>query len=214
MLDRGNRVQLYDTFGFPVDLTGHARERGIMIDHAGFEAAMQRQRERARAAGKFKMEAAVEYSGGATEFRGYDTLVLDDAKVTPSTGKEPRCRPSPQARQPSRCSTNPVLRRIGRPVGDAGELVAAGGTFPFPTRRKSSPMFRPPPVRSRQAGSRWATSGSARGRVAASAHHAQPLCHAPDAQGPARGAGPARAAKGLARRRRKNHASTSRTTRP
>src|SRR5437879_13703291 len=80
----GERVfQLYDTYGFPVDRTADmARERGIMIDHAGFEAAMQRQRERARAAGKFKMDAGVEYSGRATEFRGYDTLALDDARVS------------------------------------------------------------------------------------------------------------------------------------
>src|SRR5260221_4369648 len=83
MLDGETVFQLYDTFGFPVDLTADmARERGIMIDHAGFEAAMQRQRERARAAGRFKMEAGVEYSGGATEIRGYDTLALDCAKMT------------------------------------------------------------------------------------------------------------------------------------
>src|SRR5207302_5374586 len=82
MLDGETVFQLYDTFGFPVDLTADiARERGIMIDHAGFEAAMQRQRERARAAGKFKMDAGVEYSGRATEFRGYDTLALEDSKV-------------------------------------------------------------------------------------------------------------------------------------
>src|SRR5713101_5976989 len=64
MLDGETVFQLYDTYGFPVDLTADmARERGVMIDHAGFEAAMQRQRERARAAGKFKMDAGVEYSG-------------------------------------------------------------------------------------------------------------------------------------------------------
>src|SRR3989442_1148086 len=82
MLDGETVFQLYDTFGFPVDLTADiARERGIMIDHAGFEAAVQRQGERARAAGKFKMDAGAEYSGRATEFHGYRTLALDDAKV-------------------------------------------------------------------------------------------------------------------------------------
>src|SRR5258708_32944482 len=82
MLDGETVFPLYDTFGLPVDLTADmARERGIMIDHAGLETAMPRQRERARAAGKFKMDAGVEYSGRATEFRGYDTLALDDAKV-------------------------------------------------------------------------------------------------------------------------------------
>src|SRR5262249_19102527 len=83
MLDGETVFQLYDTFGFPVDLTADmARERAIMIDHAGFEAAMERQRERARAAGKFKMEAGVEYSGRATDFRGYDTLAVDDSRIT------------------------------------------------------------------------------------------------------------------------------------
>src|SRR5258706_5318367 len=83
MLDGETVFQLYDTFGFPVDLTADmARERGIMIDHAGFEAAMQRQRERARAAGRFKMEAGAEYSGGATEFPGYGTLALGGAQMT------------------------------------------------------------------------------------------------------------------------------------
>src|SRR3990170_6040253 len=78
MLDGETVFQLYDTFGFPVDLTADiARERGVMIDHAGFEAAMQRQREQARAASKFKMAAGVEYQGKATEFHGYETLLLE-----------------------------------------------------------------------------------------------------------------------------------------
>src|SRR5581483_11003202 len=77
-LDGETVFQLYDTFGFPIDLTADiARERGVAVDHPGFDAAMERQRERARAAGKFRMQAGVEYSGGATEFRGYDTLALD-----------------------------------------------------------------------------------------------------------------------------------------
>src|SRR5260370_4725532 len=67
MLDGETVFQLYDTFGFPVDLTADiARERGVMIDHAGFEAAMEKQRERARAAGRFKMEAGGQKSGGGS----------------------------------------------------------------------------------------------------------------------------------------------------
>ena len=54
MLDGETVFQLYDTFGFPVDLTADiARERGVRVDYAGFEEAMQRQRERARAASRF-----------------------------------------------------------------------------------------------------------------------------------------------------------------
>jgi alanyl-tRNA synthetase len=75
MLDGGTVFQLYDTYGFPVDLTADiARERGVAVDFAGFEAAMGQQREQARAANKFKSGTAVEYSGAKTEFLGYDRL--------------------------------------------------------------------------------------------------------------------------------------------
>ncbi len=71
----------YDTYGFPVDLTGDiCRERGVALDHAGFNDAMERQREQARAAGKFRMAAGVEYVGDKTRFTGYSTLA-EDAKV-------------------------------------------------------------------------------------------------------------------------------------
>jgi len=81
-LDGETVFQLYDTFGFPVDLTADvARERNVEVDHAGFEAAMERQREQARAAGKFRMAAGLEYSGAKTVFHGYDTLV-HEARVT------------------------------------------------------------------------------------------------------------------------------------
>jgi alanyl-tRNA synthetase len=131
MLDGETVFQLYDTFGFPVDLTADmARERGIMIDHAGFEASMQRQRERARAAGKFKMEAGVEYSGRATEFRGYDTLALDGAKIA-AIYKEGTSVPGISAGDAAIVvlDQTPFYAESGGQVGDAGELVAPGGTF-------------------------------------------------------------------------------------
>ena len=75
MLDGETVFKLYDTFGFPLDLTADiARERGITVDFAGFEAAMERQRERARAASKFTMGKGLEFSGDKTEFVGYDSL--------------------------------------------------------------------------------------------------------------------------------------------
>jgi alanyl-tRNA synthetase len=81
MLDGETVFLLYDTYGFPVDLTGDiCRERGVAIDHAGFNEAMERQREQARAAGKFRMAAGVEYSGDKTRFTGY-TALAEDAKV-------------------------------------------------------------------------------------------------------------------------------------
>jgi alanyl-tRNA synthetase len=131
MLDGETVFQLYDTFGFPVDLTADmARERGVMIDHAGFESAMQRQRERARAAGKFRMESGVEYSGGATEFRGYETLAVDDARIA-AIYREGSSVPGVAAGESAIVvlDTTPFYAESGGQAGDAGELVAAGGTF-------------------------------------------------------------------------------------
>jgi alanyl-tRNA synthetase len=66
---------LHDTYGFPLDLTQDVcREHGMTVDAAGFNAAMARQKEQARSAGKFKMAANLEYSGPATTFHGYETL--------------------------------------------------------------------------------------------------------------------------------------------
>ena len=80
-LDGKVAFTLYDTYGFPVDLTADiARERELTVDMAGFDAAMDVQRTQARAAGKFKAAGNVEYSGAKTEFLGYDTL-HDKARV-------------------------------------------------------------------------------------------------------------------------------------
>ncbi len=82
-LDGETAFRLYDTYGFPLDLTADVcRERGIGVDEAGFNAAMERQREQARAAGKFKAHGTLEYSGQPTTFHGYDSLNVDDATVT------------------------------------------------------------------------------------------------------------------------------------
>jgi len=67
--------KLHDTYGFPLDLTQDiCREHGITVDAAAFDAAMARQREQARAAGKFRMATNLDYDGPATNFHGYDTL--------------------------------------------------------------------------------------------------------------------------------------------
>ena len=75
--------RLYDTYGFPLDLTADvARERGLSIDQAGFDAAMEAQRGRARAASRFGADSrtAVKLSG-KTDFSGYDRI-SDEAQVT------------------------------------------------------------------------------------------------------------------------------------
>ncbi len=74
-LDGETAFKLYDTFGFPVDLTADiGRERGFEVDMAGFEKAMAEQQERSRAAGKFTAKGQVSYDGDKTNFKGYDTL--------------------------------------------------------------------------------------------------------------------------------------------
>jgi len=74
-LDGGTAFTLYDTYGFPLDLTADiCRERNITLDEEGFAAAMEQQKKTARAAGKFKMAANVEYAGEKTKFVGYEAL--------------------------------------------------------------------------------------------------------------------------------------------
>ena len=82
MAKQGNKVfngetafKLHDTYGFPLDLTADiCREHHVVVDVATFDAAMSHQKEQARAAGKFKMAANLEYAGPATTFYGYDTM--------------------------------------------------------------------------------------------------------------------------------------------
>jgi alanyl-tRNA synthetase len=67
--------KLHDTFGFPLDLTNDVcRERGVTVDEAGFNAAMDKQKAAGRAAGKFKMDRALEYTGTGNVFTGYEKL--------------------------------------------------------------------------------------------------------------------------------------------
>jgi alanyl-tRNA synthetase len=141
MLDGETVFQLYDTFGFPVDLTADiARERGVRVDYAGFEAAMERQRERARAASKFTAAAAVEYSGAATEFHGYDTLALE-GKVVALYDRE-----GVQVQEVAGgaeaivvLDRTPFYAESGGQVGDRGELAGISGTFAVEDTQKIQP---------------------------------------------------------------------------
>ena len=83
VLDGETAFRLHDTFGFPLDLTADVcRERGVTVDAEGFEVAMQKQRDQARAAGKFKVAQGLEYKGQPTQFHGHDSLKHEGAKVT------------------------------------------------------------------------------------------------------------------------------------
>jgi len=82
-IDGDIAFKLHDTFGFPLDLTADVcRERGVGVDEAGFNAAMQRQREQARASAKFKVAQGLSYDGSATSFEGYERTTAEGAKVT------------------------------------------------------------------------------------------------------------------------------------
>ena len=82
-IDGETAFRLHDTFGFPLDLTADiCRERGVTVDVAGFELAMQAQRNQARAAGQFKMTQGLTYAGKPTEFHGYEQLQRDSNTIT------------------------------------------------------------------------------------------------------------------------------------
>ena len=130
LLDGETAFRLYDTFGFPVDLTADiCRERGVMLDMAGFEAAMGQQRERARAASKFSMAAGLDYSGGKTLFHGYEKL-LHASKILALY----RDGTKVEALRSGETGTvvldeTPFYAESGGQVGDKGELVGSAGTF-------------------------------------------------------------------------------------
>jgi len=130
MLDGETVFQLYDTFGFPVDLTADiARERNITLDMAGFESAMSRQREQARAAGKFKASLGVAYTGDKTLFTGYERLAGEGAVVAIYVDGTAAQEITSGQKAIVVLDTTPFYAESGGQVGDKGELVAAGGTF-------------------------------------------------------------------------------------
>jgi len=123
-IDGETAFKLYDTHGFPLDLTADiCRERGVAVDEAGFEQAMQRQREMARAASSFKLKGSVDYAGEPTEFRGYDTLEEEAAVLA-------LYRDGVQVNQLNSgedgivvLDRTPFYAESGGQVGDTGELV-------------------------------------------------------------------------------------------
>jgi alanyl-tRNA synthetase len=81
-IDGETAFKLHDTFGFPVDLTADVcRERGVTVDEAGFNRLLEEQKERGRQAGKFKMAQGLAWNGVATQFHGYEHLVVESVKV-------------------------------------------------------------------------------------------------------------------------------------
>ena len=130
MLDGSMVFKLYDTYGFPLDLTADiARERGFNVDFAGFEAEMQQQRERARAASRFSMQSAVEYSGQATEFLGYELLKLEARVLAIYRGGTATASLESGEEGVVVLDRTPFYAESGGQVGDSGELASGSGSF-------------------------------------------------------------------------------------
>ncbi|MEN2387802.1 alanine--tRNA ligase [Comamonas sp. A7-5] len=122
--------KLHDTYGFPLDLSNDvARERGVTVDEAGFNAAMQHQKETARAAGKFKMDRALEYTGDANVFTGYDKLA-EAARIVALYADGVSVNEL-QAGQNGVVvlDTTPFYAESGGQVGDQGVIAAGGNRF-------------------------------------------------------------------------------------
>ncbi|NLY26194.1 MAG: alanine--tRNA ligase [Alcaligenaceae bacterium] len=129
-LDGQTLFTLYDTYGFPVDLTADiCRERDVQVDHDGFESAMQHQRQQARAAGKFKAAEDLVYSGQETVFHGYDRLQTE-ARITALYVQGSPVQ-SVSAGQDAIVvlDNTPFYAESGGQVGDAGVLASASGRF-------------------------------------------------------------------------------------
>ncbi len=131
VIDGETAFKLHDTFGFPLDLTADVcRERGVTVDEAGFEVAMNRQRDQARAAGKFKMAQGLEYSGAPTVFHGYDTLNKDSAKVLALYVDGTQVNSIKAGDSAVLVLDNtPFYAESGGQVGDAGELRNQSSLF-------------------------------------------------------------------------------------
>ncbi|MET0332635.1 MAG: alanine--tRNA ligase, partial [Rhizobacter sp.] len=130
-IDGDLAFKLHDTYGFPLDLTADVcRERGVTVDEAGFNAAMNRQREQARAAGKFKMAQGLEYTGGDTTFHGYDNLAHEGAKVT-AIYIDGSAATSAKAGDDAVLvlDQTPFYAESGGQVGDTGELRNGSSRF-------------------------------------------------------------------------------------
>lgn len=130
-LDGETAFRLYDTYGFPVDLTADVcRERNIKVDEAGFEAAMEEQRRRARESSGFGADYnAMIRVDGASEFKGYDRLELN-GKVT-ALFIDGKAVDSVSAGQEAVVilDQTPFYAESGGQVGDKGELKGAGFSF-------------------------------------------------------------------------------------
>ena len=130
VFDGDTAFKLHDTFGFPLDLTADiCREREVTVDAAAFDAAMARQKEQARAAGKFKMAANLEYEGPETTFHGY-TLLEEKGNILALYKDGTAVNELLEGEMGVVVLDHtPFYAESGGQVGDRGELRAAAGIF-------------------------------------------------------------------------------------
>lgn len=139
VIDGEIAFKLYDTYGFPVDLTADiARERGLSVDQAGFDAAMDEQRRRARDAGKF----TVDYNSfvkvdSSTTFAGYDTTAGKGTIVALYKDSQPVDSLSEGDEGFIILDQTPFYAESGGQVGDTGTLTGLDGIFEVHDTKKS-----------------------------------------------------------------------------
>jgi len=122
--------KLHDTFGFPLDLTQDVcREHGVMVDAAAFDKAMAQQKEQARAAGKFKMAANLEYTGPATTFHGYQMMESKANVLALYKDGVPVNELNEGELGVAVLDDTPFYAESGGQVGDRGELRSVHGIF-------------------------------------------------------------------------------------
>ena len=122
--------KLHDTYGFPLDLTADVcRDRGVDVDEAGFAVAMEQQKNRARAAGKFKMDKALDYSGAGNEFVGYEKLDSTTKIIALYADGTPATSLNAGQNGVIVLATTPFYAESGGQVGDEGVISAGGNVF-------------------------------------------------------------------------------------
>ena len=130
VFDGATAFKLHDTYGFPLDLTADiCREHGVTVDAAAFDAAMAQQKEQARAAGKFRMAAQLEYTGPATAFRGYETLEAKAAILALYKDGAPVNELLEGEQGVVVLDETPFYAEAGGQVGDRGVLQSIHGIF-------------------------------------------------------------------------------------
>ncbi|VEJ51971.1 alanine--tRNA ligase [Neisseria weaveri] len=130
MLDGEIIFKLYDTYGFPYDLTADiCRERGIDMDETGFEREMEAQRQRARAAQSFKADTQLAYDGQDTEFKGYTERKTEAKILALYKDSEPVNELNEGETGAVVLDNTPFYAESGGQVGDVGLIKADGNVF-------------------------------------------------------------------------------------